>query len=131
MSIAAADYLVGVVAAEMPASFHEEALKAQAVAARTYTYYKMLNGSNHPEADVCDDINCCKAYLSYDALREKWGEKYDYYIGIIRKAVADTDGLCVTYEDEPILAAFISSSDSREQRNARSTPLVYLYRWRV
>ncbi|NLL38973.1 MAG: stage II sporulation protein D [Clostridiales bacterium] len=122
------DYLVGVVAAEMPASFYEEALKAQAVAARTYTYYKMLNGSNHSDADVCDNCNCCKAYFSYEALREKWGEKYDYYIGIISKAVADTDGLCVTYEDEPILAAFHSSSPgyTENSESVWHSPLPYL-----
>ena len=59
-------YLVGVVRAEMPAVFEMEALKAQAVAARTYTLYKMAHGgsANHPDADACDDITCCKAYKS-------------------------------------------------------------------
>ncbi len=128
MTLSMYDYLVGVVAAEMPASFYEDALKAQAVAARTYTYYKMLKGSNHSDADVCDDCNCCKAYLSYDELREKWGEKYDYYIGIISKAVADTDGLCVTYENEPILAAFHSSSSgyTENSESVWHSPLPYL-----
>lgn len=122
------DYLVGVVAAEMPASFYEEALKAQAVAARTYTYYKILNGSNHENADVCDDYSCCKAYLSYDGLREKWGDKYDYYIGIIINAVTATDGLCVVYDNEPILAAFHSSSSgyTEDCENVWSSPLPYL-----
>ena len=58
-------YLVGVVRAEMPASFEMEALKAQAVAARTYTLYKIRSGGNHGEtADICTDSTCCQAYLS-------------------------------------------------------------------
>ena len=58
------EYLWRVVAAEMPASFEEEALKAQAVAARTYALSKMEKGEpNHPQADVCTDITCCQAYL--------------------------------------------------------------------
>ena len=58
------EYLLGVLRAEMPASFELEALKAQAVAARTYTLHKMAQGAiaRHPDADACDDITCCKAY---------------------------------------------------------------------
>ena len=54
-------YVQGVLRAEMPASFELEALKAQAVAARTETLYKVENGpvANHPDADICNDINCC------------------------------------------------------------------------
>ena len=65
VSLSMADYLWRVVAAEMPASFEPEALKAQAVTARTYTLYKRSIGvnPNHPDADVCADINCCQAYL--------------------------------------------------------------------
>ena len=54
-------YLWGVVAAEMPASFEEEALKAQAVAARTYSLHKAGNAANHPEADLCTNYACCQA----------------------------------------------------------------------
>ena len=63
-----ADYLWRVVAAEMPASFEREALRAQAVTARTYTLYQMGIGTNpnHPEADMCTDIACCQAYLDPD-----------------------------------------------------------------
>ena len=56
------EYLFGVVAAEMPASFEKEALKAQAVAARSYTAYRTNNPTKeHPDANVCTDINHCKA----------------------------------------------------------------------
>ena len=69
------DYLQGVLRAEMPASFEEEALKAQAVAARTYTLYKIETGGNHgTEADICTDSTCCQAYLSAEKARQPTGE---------------------------------------------------------
>ena len=105
-------YLQGVVRAEMPASFEEEALKAQAVAARTYTLHKIEGGgsANHPEADACDDINCCKAYKSAEEAAANWGISSAAYEAKIRKAVAETDGQVVLYEGSPILAVFHSSS---------------------
>ena len=107
-----ADYLVGVVRAEMPASFEEEALKAQAVAARTYTFYKIDGGgsANHPEADVCDDINCCQAYLSEADAAANWGMATAVYEEKIRRAVAETDGEVILYDNAPVLAVFHSSS---------------------
>ena len=66
------DYLVGVVAAEMPASFPEEALKAQAVAARSYALCQIQSGK-HANADLCADPGCCQAWLSEASLRENWG----------------------------------------------------------
>ena len=105
-------YLLGVVRAEMPASFEEEALKAQAVAARTYTLYKRQNGGspNHPEADACDDINCCQAYKTYEEAAQGWGADADAYEAKIRQAVEATDGQCILYEGAPVLAVFHSSS---------------------
>ena len=106
------DYLVGVLSAEMPGSFETEALRAQAVAARTYTLHKMLvaPSQNHPEADVCDDITCCKAYASYNDMLEKWGDDVNTYKSKMEHAVSSTDGLCLSYDDEPVLAVFHSSS---------------------
>lgn len=105
-------YLVGVVRAEMPAVFEMEALKAQAVAARTYTIHKIENGGsdNHPDADACDDINCCKAYMDSSAAAENWGDDAAVYEEKIRAAVRDTDGECLLYEGAPVLAVFHSSS---------------------
>ena len=69
-------YLVGVVRAEMPASFELEALKAQAVAARTYTLYKIQTGGNHgDDADICTDSTCCQAYIAEDRAREELGRR--------------------------------------------------------
>ena len=105
-------YLRGVLRAEMPASFELEALKAQAVAARTYTVRKMLAGgsANHPDADVCDNINCCKAYKSEADAAQSWGISTAANEAKIRQAVTETDGEMVLYEGEPVLAAFHSSS---------------------
>lgn len=108
------DYLWRVVAAEMPASFEPEALKAQAVAARTYTFYKMAHPSaRHPEADVCADINCCKAYITPEEAAANWGASAAFYAQKIRDAVSATDGLAVLYEGAPIQAVFHSSSAGR------------------
>jgi len=106
------EYLVGVVAAEMPVSFEPEAIAAQAVAARTYALYKMrvAPSATHTHADVCTDFTDCAAFKAEAALREQWGADYEAYIAKIQNAVRVTDGVYLTYAAEPILAAFHSSS---------------------
>ena len=105
------EYLVGVVRAEMPATFEEEALKAQAAAARTYTLYKMQTGGNHGDtADICTDSTCCQAYIAEERARANWGADADRYEDKIESAVRDTDGQVVVYGGSPILAVFHSSS---------------------
>lgn len=105
------EYLQGVVRAEMPASFEQEALCAQAVAARTYTLYKIATGSNHgDEADVCGDPACCQAYLDKESAEKNWGNKAAAYEAKIENAVAKTDGQTILYNGQPILAVFHSSS---------------------
>ena len=104
-------YLVGVVRAEMPASFEPEALKAQAVAARTYTLYKIQTGGNHGDtADICTDSTCCQAYISEERARSNWGDSADDYEAKIEAAVRETDGQAILYGGVPILAVFHSSS---------------------
>lgn len=105
------EYLVGVVRAEMPASFQPEALKAQAVAARTYTLYKLRTGGNHGDtADICTDSTCCQAYLAEGQARTNWGEDADVNEKKVEAAVAETDGQVILYGGMPILAVFHSSS---------------------
>ena len=105
------EYLLGVVRAEMPASFHPEALKAQAVAARTYTLYKLQTGGNHGgDADVCTDHTCCQAYINEERARANWGENADDFERKIEEAVTSTDGQTILYGGVPILAVFHSSS---------------------
>lgn len=112
------EYLEGVVASEMPASFHEEALRAQAVAARTYIYYSMKNNINdeHPDADVCTDSSHCKAWKSNDELISEMGKDwFSEYFPKIQKAVKSTSGEMVIYENEPILAVFHSTGSGRTE----------------
>lgn len=107
-----ADYLWSVVAAEMPAAFEVEALKAQTVTARTYTTWKIGAGeAKHPDADVCADINCCQAYINREDAAVNWGEAAKEYTEKIRSAVSDTDGQIITYEGQPIQAVFFSSAN--------------------
>ena len=107
-----ADYLWSVVAAEMPAAFEVEALKAQTVTARTYTTWKMKAGeAKHPNADVCTDINCCQAYIDRGEAAVNWGAAAAEYTEKIRSAVSDTDGQIITYEGQPIQAVFFSSAN--------------------
>lgn len=130
LTLSMRDYLIGVVAAEMPASFEAEALKAQAVAARSYTLYKMTvsPSGNHPEANVCDDIHCCKSYKDMEALREKWGDSFESNLEKITAAVYETDGIYLSYDGEPILAVFHSSSGGMTEKasNVWSSDLPYL-----
>ena len=104
-----ADYLWGVAAAEMPASFEEEALKAQVCAARTYTVIRQ-NGGKHPGADICGDSTCCQAYIERSAAEARWGLNAGEYGEKIDRAVAETDGLGILYNGQPIQALFFSSA---------------------
>ena len=105
------DYLLGVVSSEMPASFENEALKAQAVVARTYTMYKIVNGSKHENADICDDSTCCQAWISKENRLNKWKEEErNSNWAKIENAVYSTKGKIITYNNEPINAFFHSNS---------------------
>lgn len=105
------EYLLGVVSSEMPASFENEALKAQAVVARTYTMYKILNGSKHENADICDDSTCCQAWISKEDRLNKWKEEErNSNWAKIENAVYTTKGKIITYNNEPINAFFHSNS---------------------
>ncbi len=112
------DYLQCVLRAEMPASFEQQALCAQAVAARTYTYYKLSAGGNHGDtADICADSTCCQAFLSKEAAMNNWGDQAEYYEAKIENAVAATDGQTILYDRQPILAVFHSSSAGQTKRS--------------
>ncbi|WP_320611475.1 stage II sporulation protein D [Evtepia sp.] len=104
------EYLWGVVAAEMPASFEQEALKAQAVAARTYALNKAGKSRNHPQADLCTDYACCQAWISREKARANWGDKAVAYSNKITKAVAETGTKVILYNGQMIDAVFHSSS---------------------
>lgn len=103
------EYITGVVAAEMPADFPMEALKAQAVAARSYALY-CAGSAKHGDAQVCTDFNCCQAWISQDKMRENWGEGFQEKFRKVSSAVEETAGQYLSYEGEPVFAAFHSSS---------------------
>ena len=116
------EYLFGVVAAEMPAEYPAEALRAQAVAARTYTESKMLQARGpdgppacHQGADVCDDYHHCKAYISREEACARWGEDAERNSAVIDAAVSDTDSLAVIYDSQPIVAVFFAISWGRTE----------------
>lgn len=107
-------FLVGVVAAEMPAAFPEAALAAQAIAARSYIYaHSPLNeagdGSRHEGAAVCDDPACCQAYRTEAEMRESWGENMAEYLAKIETAVAETHGQILTYDGQVAEAPYSST----------------------
>lgn len=105
------NYLYGVVSSEMPASFEIEALKAQAVVARTYTIYQMKNGGKHENCNVCDSSLCCQAWISKENRYSRWEEENrEEYWNKIVQAVNETKGKVALYNGEPINALFHSNS---------------------
>ncbi len=105
------EYIIGVLAGEMPVSFHEEALKAQAVAARSYV---LKNMDEKKEYDVVDSVNN-QVYLDEETLKKNWGNNYTNNINKIKKAVLDTKGEYLTYNDEVITAFFFSTSNGKTE----------------
>ena len=114
------DYIKGVVACEMPSTFHEEALKAQAVAARTYSVSRVIDGnsSSHPEAPLCNSTHC-QVYKSPANLKEIKGSKWmknDWKK--ICKAVNDTKGQMLYYKGELVKQALFHSSSGGRTENS-------------
>jgi len=114
-------YLVGVVAAEMPARFEKEALKAQAVAARTYAfrrlkYFAKMVNKDHPQAEVCSNPSHCQGWISDREMKEKWGwwGCWEYRRKII-SAVRETEGKIIVYQGEPIEPVYHSTCGSRTE----------------
>lgn len=101
-------YLVSVVLAEMSASFEPEALKAQAVAARTYTRKAWLSGGKHGDGSVCTQSQCCQGYITTEDYLTRGGTQEG--IEKISAAVAATSGMVLTYEGELIEAVYFSCS---------------------
>lgn len=110
-----ADYLWCVVAAEMPASFEPDALRAQAVCARTYTLWKTERSQKHENADICTDSACCQAYTTRAAAQSRWGDEASAYEEKIAQAVSDTDGIVAVYDGAVIQAVFFSSAAGRTE----------------
>lgn len=102
------NYVIGVVAAEMPASFSIEALKAQAIASRSYAYYKMKQ--NNGNYDIIADVSN-QAYINDDEMHEKWQGDYDIYYKKIKEAVDGTKNEVMTYDGQVIEAFYFAMSN--------------------
>ena len=115
------EYVQGVVAAEMPASFELEALKAQAVAARTYALRRILRGERipeHPEAHLSSDFQSGQAWISWEAFLKRNGGAAGVVLQRkIKRAVKQTEGIVALYEGEPILAVYHSTSGGRTENS--------------
>ncbi len=114
------EYLIGVVAGEMPASFEREALKAQAVAARTYIINREKANNKeslelHKGAVICTDSTHCKAYISTEQTKVNWKEQWEENYAKIKSCVEETAGMIITYNNEPISAVFHSTSSGRTE----------------
>lgn len=105
------EYLYYVIAAEIPASFHIEAIKAQTICARTYSYKKMQSITHSNGADLCTDINHCQSYTTESNLKKLWKENYTYYKDKINNAIKETKDMIITYNNKPIDALYHSSNN--------------------
>lgn len=105
ISIPIEEYIIGVVAGEMPALFEEEALKAQAVASRTYAYYSVIN--NKELKSTTDD----QVYLTEEEMKNKWNENFEKYYEKIKKCVNNTKGIIMTFNDQPIISYYYAMSN--------------------
>ncbi|RSL29675.1 stage II sporulation protein D [Salibacterium salarium] len=106
-------YVAGVVASEMPVEFDVEALKAQALTARTYVAKQMASSSdiNLPQDALVTDTTMHQVYKSEEELKEEWGDDFDWKMNKVKEAVFATQGQVLTYDGEPITAAFFSTSN--------------------
>ena len=124
------EYLYGVLAGEMPSEFEIEALKAQAVAARTFVMYKQNQGvsKKHPKAIVCTDYSDCQEYKSYEELKSIKGEEWmkESYPKI-QQAVDETKGHIVTYKEDPILTLYFSTSGGKTENSEEVFTAQYPY----
>ena len=107
-------YIIGVVAAEMPANFDIEALKAQSVAARTYILKKLEN--NNKEYDILDSV-LNQVYLDENQMKNKWKDDYEKYYSKIKNAVDSTKGQYLTYKGDIIDAFFFSTSSGKTENS--------------
>ena len=116
------DYLIGVVGCEVDATYETEALKTQAIVARTYALRKISKNDK-----LTDDVST-QCYKDNNELREKWGNNYNEYYDRIKKAVADTDNLAIYYNNELIDAVYHSLSNgyTEDAKEVWSSDIPYL-----
>ena len=104
-------YLIGVVAAEMPALFELDALRAQAIAARTYAM-RILEHDDYILDTVMHQV-----FLDDDQLRERWGDAFELHFSTIEEAVMSTQGMVITYDDQLITPMFFAMSSGATENS--------------
>ena len=116
------EYLIGVVAAEMPAEFNDQALMAQAILARTYTLKAIKNNKK------LTDTSSTQNYKSNEELKNMWKDKYDIYYNKIKKAIDNTCGKYLTYDGQLIEAVYHSTSNglTEDSKNVWGNSFPYL-----
>lgn len=127
------EYVKGVLAAEIPISFHEVAMRAQAIASRTFAIKRIRNlggfgCKTNPEADICTDRECCQGWVSAEELKELWGDEFESNWEKINKAVTGTQGLILTYNGNPIDAVYHSTcgGSTEDSENVWGNRVSYL-----
>jgi len=127
LEISMEDYLFGVVAAEMPALYEVEALKAQAVSAYTFACYKKAENDNK-EYDISADYKTAQGFITRKEAKSKWGEKADEYEKKINTCIKQVSGELLTFEGKPIFAAYhaISSGVTNSARDVFGKEISYL-----
>lgn len=121
------DYIFGVVAAEMPALYEEEALKAQAVAAYTFACVRKAENTDK-SYDITTDHTTDQSFITEADARKKWGDKSDEYTEKIKNAVKDTSGYMITYNGKPITSVYhaISGGKTEDAKDVWGVELKYL-----
>lgn len=103
------NYIIGVLACEMPALFEEETLKAMSVGIRTYFYNKYLVNNEY----IFNNTDQC--YITNEEMKEKWGNDYLKYYDKIKNSVLSTDNEVIYYEDKVIKALYFSMSNGASE----------------
>ena len=121
------DYLTGVVAAEMPAEYTEEALKAQAVAARTFLAFKKEKNAKE-DYDITADYTTDQAFLTEEELKEKWADAFDENYAKVTKAVKATQNEMLYFNGKPIMSVYhaVSSGKTEGAENVWGEDYPYL-----
>lgn len=112
------EYLAQVIISEMPSYAGDEALKAQAVASRTFVVNRIVNSSTHDNADVCTNPGHCQAFLEKNAFIAKYGNSGQHYYDRAYSAAKQTSGQIITYNGSPITAAYHASSGGSTMASA-------------
>ena len=123
----AEEYIFGVLAAEMPALYDEEALKAQAVAAYTFALNRQTENADK-DYDITTDMGTDQSFITEEKAREKWGDKADEYCDKLKGAVKEVEDFAITYDGKPILAVYhaISSGKTEDCKNVWGKEYPYL-----